>query len=97
MNFCEGCNIATEDSRCPNCERKKLRTVTESDFCLAGKVDRIFGENLKDNLAAEDIDCVLMPYGSGVHSQFALPLESRLVYVRYPHLSAVRQIINGHN
>ena len=93
MNFCEGCNIACDGERCPKCGRKKLRAVTEDDFCLVARVDRIFGDNLKTNLENEQIDCVLMPYGTGVKAQFALPLESYLLYIRYKNLDHVRQIL----
>ena len=97
MNFCEGCNIACDGERCPKCGRKKLRAVTEDDFCLVARVDRIFGDNLKTNLENEQIDCVLMPYGTGVKAQFALPLESYLLYVRYKNLDHVRQILKEKN
>ena len=97
MNVCEGCNIACGGERCPECGRKKLRAVTEDDFCLVGQVDRIFGDNLKYNLENENIECVLMPFGTGVNSKFALPLESYLVYVRYRNLDYVRRILNGEN
>ncbi len=97
MNFCEGCNMACGGDRCPKCGRKKLRAVTEDDFCLVGQVDRIFGDNLKFNLENENIECVLMPFGTGVNSKFALPLESYLVYVRYRNLDYVRRILNDDN
>ena len=95
MNFCEGCNIACSGERCPKCGRKKLRAVNEDDFCLIAQVDRIFGENLKDHLENENIECVLMPYGTGVRSKFALPLESYLLYVRYKNSEYVRQIVKN--
>ena len=93
MNFSESCNFACENERCPKCGRKKLRAVTENDFCLVAEVDRIFGDNLKNNLENDKIDCALMPYGTGVRSKFALPLESYLLYVRYKNLEHVRQIL----
>ena len=93
MNFCEGCNIACNAERCPKCGRKKLRAVTADDFCLAAQVSSIFGDNLKHNLQSEGIECVLMPYGTGVRAQFALPLESYLLYVRYRDLDHVRQLL----
>ncbi len=92
MNFCERCNIACDGERCPKCGRKKLRAVTEDDFCLVAQVDRMFGDNLKNHLENENIECVLMPYGTGVKAQFAMPLESYLLYVRYKNLDYVRQI-----
>lgn len=93
MNFCEGCNIAFEAARCPKCGRRNLRLVQDEDFCLVGQVDRIFGDNLKENLQDENIECVLMPYGSGVNTKFALPSESYLLYVRYKNLHYVRKIL----
>ena len=92
MNFCESCNLVCGE-RCPKCGREKLRPVTEEDFCLVARVDRIFGDSLKENLEHENIECVLMPYGTGVRSEFALPLESYLLYVRYKNSEYVRQII----
>ena len=97
MNFCESCNLACETERCPKCGRKNLRAVTEVDFCLVAQVDRIFGDSLKENLENDNIECVLMPYGTGVRSKFALPLESYLLYVRYKNLGHVRQILKEKN
>lgn len=97
MNFCEGCNLAWEGERCPKCGRKKLRAVNEEDFCLVAQVERTFGDHLKADLENEDIECVLMPYGTGVKSKFALPLESYLLYVRYKKLDHVRQIVKDAN
>ena len=97
MNFCESCNIACNDERCPKCGRKKLRAVNEDDFCLIAQVDRFFGDGLKERLENENIECVLMPYGTGVRARFALPLESYLLYVRYKNSEYVRQILNDAN
>ena len=97
MNFCESCNLVCENERCPKCGRKKLRAAREDDFCFVAQVDRIFGDNLKNNLENDKIECVLMPYGTGVCSKFALPLESYLLYVRYKHLEHVRQILKEKN
>ncbi len=97
MNFCENCNIACDNERCPKCGRKKLRTVQEDDFCLVAKVDRLFGDSLKYILENENIECVFMPYGTGVNSKFALPLESYLLYVRYKNIDYVRQILKDYN
>ena len=93
MNFCEGCNLACDAERCPKCGRKKLRTVNDEDFCLTAQVERRFGDALREHLEAEKIDCVLMPYGTGVYTKAALPLEGYLVYVRYKYLEYVRNII----
>lgn len=93
MNFCEGCNLVFEGERCPKCGRKKLRAVREEDFCFVAQVDRVFGENLKANLEKENIECVLMPYGTGVSAKFALPLESCLLYVRYRDLASVCRMV----
>ena len=93
MNFCENCNIATADERCPHCGRKRLRPVADDDFCLVAQMDGLFGDSLKENLEKENIDCVLMPHGSGVRSKFALPLEKYLLYVRYKNFDYVRQIL----
>ncbi len=93
MNFCEGCNLACNEERCPKCGRKKLRAVCDDDFCLVGQVDRLFGDHLKERLEGEQIECVLMPFGTGVRSKFALPLESYLLYVRYKNLEYLRRIL----
>lgn len=97
MNFCEGCNIACNGERCPKCGRKKLRAVNENDFCLVAQVERVFGDNLKDNLENGNIECVLLPYGTGVNAKFALPPENYLLYVRYKNLDYVREILNDEN
>lgn len=97
MNFCERCNIAFNDERCPQCGRKKVRPVTGDDFCFVAKVGRVFGDNLKCNLEDENIECILMPYGTGFNATRGLPLESYLLYVRYKNLDYVRQIIYNEN
>lgn len=94
MNFCQRCNIACDDAQCPKCGNKKLRAVSDEDFCLVAQVERTFGDDLKYNLECEDIECVLMPYGTGFRSRVALPLEGYLLYVRYKNLEYARQIIN---
>ncbi len=97
MNFCEGCNIACDDERCPKCGSKKLRPVNDDDFCLIAQVDRPFGDSLKEYLEEENMEYALMPYGRGVRARFALPLESYLVYVRYKNSDHVRQILKDTN
>ncbi len=97
MNFCEGCNIAVNGERCPRCGRKKLRAVNDEDFCLIAQVDRALGDCLKGHLETEKIDCVLIPYGTGVRAQFALPLESYLLYARYKNADHVRQLLKEWN
>ncbi len=97
MNFCESCNIACKDESCPKCGRKNLRAVNDDDFCLVAEVDRLFGDMLKGVLENESIECILMPYGSGVNSKFALPLESYLLYVRYKNLDHVMQMLKNEN
>ncbi|MCM1296105.1 MAG: hypothetical protein NC311_11240 [Muribaculaceae bacterium] len=71
--------------------------MTDGDFCLVAKVDKFFGDILKENLENENIECVLMPYGTGVNAKFALPSESYLLYVRYKNLGYVRQILKDEN
>lgn len=97
MNFCEKCNIALSGERCLKCGNKKLRAVTDDDFCLVAMVNRILGDSLKGSLESEDIECVLIPFGTGAASQFALPLENYLLYVRYKNLDYVRQLIKDSN
>ena len=97
MNFCESCNIACKDERCPKCGRKKLRTVNAEDFCLVAQVSRVFGESLKVFLENESIECILMPYGTGVNSILGLPLENYLLFVRYKNMDYVQQIVNDEN
>ncbi len=94
MNFCESCNIACIDDICPKCGRKKLREVTDEDFCFVAEVSRMYGRNLKDNLEKENIECALMPYGNGTNAIVGLPLEDYLVYVPYKNLEYVRQLIS---
>ena len=60
MNFCESCNIACKDERCPKCGRKKLRAVNAEDFCLIARVDRLFGDSLKNNLEEEAIAALIL-------------------------------------
>lgn len=34
MNYCENCHRVSDQTRCEQCGRRKLRPVREDDFCF---------------------------------------------------------------
>ena len=83
MNYCEKCKSLTEEEYCSVCGNKKIREVSTDDYCVLTECEQMYGEMLRDALQEEEIDCVLIPCGNGVRSQFGLPLGKYKVYVPY--------------
>ena len=95
MNYCEKCKSLTEEEYCSACGNKKIREVNSDDFCVLTECEQMYGEMLRDALQDEEIDCVLMPCGNGVRSQFGLPLGKYKVYVPYKHYESSLEILNS--
>ena len=50
MLYCEKCRRNTEEDRCPECGRKKLREIREDDPCFLIERDVIWSEVIEDIL-----------------------------------------------
>ncbi|MCH5164580.1 MAG: hypothetical protein J1F36_06145 [Clostridiales bacterium] len=95
MNYCEKCKSLTDKEYCSVCGNKKIREVESDDFCFLKECEEMPGEMLRDVLQDEGIDCVLIPCGNGVRSQFALSLGKYNVYVPYKHYESSVELLNS--
>ena len=93
MNYCEKCNCISENSKCDNCGFHNLREVKDDDFCFLATVEESFGKQIIELCANEGINCVAVPVGNGVRSQFALTLGNYQLYVPYGRLGDAKDII----
>lgn len=93
MNFCEKCNGAFEDERCPACGNKKVRQVRDEDYCFLIEKGVHQCEVLMSVLDANDIHYSAMPFGSGVESYFGMSLSNYRIYVPYGSLETARGIL----
>lgn len=94
MKFCENCNVATEDEYCPLCGTKRLRQIEADDFCLLTQLKSGQSQELLNLLEANGVPFSKMPYGSGVESNFGLPLADFRIYVPYSSFERARSILN---
>ena len=93
MLFCEKCNYITDEKICPCCGRKKLRDVTDEDFCFFTKMDAYNFEMFEYTLNDNGIDVVGVPfYIVGVTYSLAGKAGGRRVYIRYKDLQKAKDI-----
>lgn len=90
--YCENCYLVSVSERCPICG-KRLRPVDDGDFCLLYEDDRNACGDVMTALSEHEIPCESMPFGSGVESQFGLPLGRLRLYVPYPKLDEAKRLL----
>lgn len=96
MLFCEKCNVATTESRCPCCGNKKLRAVNDEDFCFFATVDRFSFEMLESCLKENKIEIVGVPHYSHVVTHASAGrADERKIYIRYQDREHVTEIIEA--
>ncbi len=92
MLFCEKCNFATKENRCPSCGNKKLRAVADEDFCFLVNLDEFYYTMLESTLRENDIEVVGVPYYShGVTYASAGRADGRKVYVRFKDVERAKE------
>lgn len=92
MNYCEKCNVATEQAVCPLCGSRKVRQAQDDDFCLLTESK---GQNCEGLIAAfeeEGVPYSAVPYGSGVETKFGMPLKNCRLYVPFSSLETAKSI-----
>ena len=94
MFYCEKCHLFSHDTTCKNCGIINLREVKEDDFCYLTTVDEFFGKMVIDTMKNNDIQCLFIPVGDGVRSQFALSLGNYQLYVMYKNYQDAVEIID---
>ncbi|MGN1104439.1 MAG: hypothetical protein ACI4QI_06125 [Candidatus Coproplasma sp.] len=93
MLFCEKCNYITDEKICPCCGNKKLRDVTDEDFCYFTKMDAYDFEMFEYTLNDNGIDVVGIPiYPYGVTYASAGRAHGRKIYVRYKDIEKTKDI-----
>lgn len=93
MLFCEKCNFATPENRCPSCGNKRLRAVNDDDFCFFTNTDEFNFDMLESTLNENNIEVVGVPYYvRGVTYASAGRADGRKVYVRYKDIEQAREI-----
>lgn len=93
MRFCEKCNYVTGGKICPCCGNKKLRDVTDEDFCFFTKMDAYNYEMFEYTLNDNGIDTVGVPfYMTGVSYAVVGRAEGRKVYIRYKDLEKAKNV-----
>ena len=93
MNYCENCNAAFDDERCPACGTKKLRPVQDDDFCFLIEDDVMRCNVVMGVLETNDIQYSAMPFGSGVEARAGRPLSNYRLYVPFGSLEKARAIM----
>lgn len=81
MFYCKKCHSLSQTQECGHCGFNQLREVKDDDFCYLATTNENFGKMLVEYLSNEGINCVCLPYGDGVRSQFALSLGQYKLYV----------------
>ena len=92
-NFCEKCNILTDNACCPVCGNKKLREADGEDFCYFKSISAFAFEMLAFTLQENKIEVIGVPYYlGGVTHSTAGRAEGRKVYVRYKDIDKAKEI-----
>ena len=85
--------MLVEDNFCPNCGSKKLREVSDNDFCFFVNIDASTYEMLEFALKENNIESVGVPfYPNGVSYANAGRASGRKVFVRFKDFDQVYDI-----
>ena len=96
MLYCEKCRRNTEEDRCPECGRKKLREIREDDPCFLIERDVIWSEVIEDMLKENGI-----PYltrgrmGAGLAISVGPMFEKIRYYVPYACLEKAKELTDA--
>ena len=91
--YCEKCNFATEETRCPLCGNKKLRDIQDDDYCFFVNISDFSYTMLEGALQEHNIDVVGVPcYSHEVKYATAGRADSRQVYIRYKDIDKAIEI-----
>ena len=93
MMYCEKCNFATDENRCPLCGNKGLRAVNDKDFCFFTIVDEFHFNMLESTLKENKVEIIGVPcYSRGVTYATAGRADRRKVYVHYKDMERAKEI-----
>ncbi len=91
--YCEKCNFATEESRCPQCGNKKLREVKDDDYCFFVNLNEFSYNMLESALQEQNIEVVGVPcYSREATYATAGRANARQVYIRYKDIDKAIEI-----
>ena len=97
MLYCENCYFAFQEElkRCPLCGSKRVRPAKDEDFCLVADEREAKSDNLRECFGSAGIPCSAMPYGNGLRSYFALPMDRYRLYVPFAYREQAVEIISA--
>ena len=92
--YCERCQTAYREERCPVCGRRKGRPARPEDICLLTETDGLQVGILEDLLRQEGIPAVeKSTLGAGLAMQAGILFERIRFYVRCEHLERAKEIL----
>lgn len=93
MKYCEECKLLVVEESCPECGSEHLREPNDEDFCFLVECRQEFGDILKNALADEGVESVLVPWGNGVRTALGMELENFRVYVPFKNVEVAVEIL----
>ncbi len=91
--FCEKCNFATPENRCPLCGNKKLRDVKNEDLCFFVNINEFSYKMFESALQEQNIEVVGVPcYSREATYATAGRANARQVYIRYKDIEKAMEI-----
>lgn len=94
MNYCEKCNIVTEESYCPYCGNKKMREPNDCDYCFFTNLNAFNFEMFNEALKNNGIEVAYIPYYPQNTISFcnAGRASGRKIYIKYKGLQTAHEI-----
>ena len=94
--YCEKCCVTTEEDRCPNCGRKKMRETRPDDLCFLTEQEQIWSDMLADVLKQQGIPFIQKSVlGAGL-AIITGPVHERVrYYVPYSRLQEAVGVVEG--
>ena len=95
--YCEKCKLAfDENTRCPHCGSRKLRSPLPEDLCFLTETDPMFGGMLKDVLEQNAIPALRSStMGAGLAMRVGPMFDRIRFYVPYAHLPAAAELVEA--
>ena len=92
--YCEKCSRIIDDTRCPACGSKKVRTPEPADLCFLTEQDYLSTGILSDVLEQNGIPFMKKDVmGAGMAIKVGPMLERTRFYVPYPQLADAETVV----
>ena len=91
--YCESCQIAFSDNRCPFCGSKKIRQPVANDPCFLCEKQIVWGEMLEEALKNNDIPVMIKKrWGAGMALKVGPMMEQVRIFVPFSCLEDSKRI-----